>query len=574
MVKTYTYSGPVLGTRLAEVSRANSVLTYCGNTNEDGVGETVRAMTLSHTNNSKVFHYILNGEGRLVMAFTSVDGQNQSELHKLEYGTLDSVYYSVHQYNWDNGVNFLEYKTGFGKWGDKYQGTSLYGKSGTDAIDGVAPGVLLFSELAIQFQEIYADEFTSEHAENAARLNGMINLSAPNITEAVVENNEAYQCNAFDNIPNPNGTPENPNGSQDLCFDTNISAEVVFEVVWGEWMAILDISGGQEPYAISVNDSPFFPNFGNGIGIPDPGLYTFVIRDENGCLGTVAAIRPDECTDSDLALSLTSEPASANAEASGGTPPYSYQWDVNGETVSFQSISNLSAGTYTCTVTDADLCQVSDQITVEGKCAGESFLVDIDENSYAIVEIAGQCWMAENLRVTRYQNGAAVPTRVIDDNWANATVGYKCALDNDESNVPEYGYLYNVHAAQTSQNLCPEGWKVPTDAEFDYLIAQAGGNEVAGLNLKSTNIWDDSGTYEGPGNNSLGWDARPGGQRGGIFNDYDFYFNDEFAGSWHSSSVGNAGVGEYLRITTSEHSAYVSSNLEYTTGMSVRCIKE
>ena len=86
-----------------------------------------------------------------------------------------------------------------------------------------------------------------------------------------------------------------------------------------------------------------------------------------------------------------------------------------------------------------------------------------DGKTYKYVTIGKQVWMAENL--------AYAPSS-----------GNYWAYHNNSSNVAKYGYLYDW---QTSKNVCPTGWHLPTDEEWQELIDFAGGKDDAGTKLKA-----------------------------------------------------------------------------------------
>ena len=110
---------------------------------------------------------------------------------------------------------------------------------------------------------------------------------------------------------------------------------------------------------------------------------------------------------------------------------------------------------------------------------GTDTLTDYDGNVYHTVEIGQQCWMRENLRTTHYSDG----TEILPGGATfSATVAYRYAPNDNSSNVPFYGYLYNwaavMHGAAGSyanpsgvQGVCPEGWHVPSDAEWIQMIS-------------------------------------------------------------------------------------------------------
>ena len=195
---------------------------------------------------------------------------------------------------------------------------------------------------------------------------------------------------------------------------------------------------------------------------------------------------------------------------------------------------------------------------------------DADGYNYPVVQIGDQVWMAENLKTTRYRNGDP-----ITEQWA---------YNNDANNAAKYGRLYTWYAATDSRGIAPAGWHVPTDAEWttlqNYLIANGynydgttTGNKIAKA-LAATTDWY---TYTGTGapgadltkNNSSGFTALPGGNRGGsgAFDGIGGY------GCWWSSTESGA-AGAWSRLLY-----YVGSNLysyDYTKsfGFSVRCLRD
>ena len=112
-------------------------------------------------------------------------------------------------------------------------------------------------------------------------------------------------------------------------------------------------------------------------------------------------------------------------------------------------------------------------------CLGTPTVSDINGNTYNTVQIGNQCWMQENLRATRFPDHTEIP---MDTNSAfSEEVPYRYTPNNDESEVSDYGYLYNwaavMHGAVSSdanpsgvQGICPNGWHVPSVAEWIQLV--------------------------------------------------------------------------------------------------------
>ena len=150
-------------------------------------------------------------------------------------------------------------------------------------------------------------------------------------------------------------------------------------------------------------------------------------------------------------------------------------------------------------------------------------MTDIDGNVYQTVKIGDQWWMAENLKVTHYRNGATIPLVTNSDDWPNLSTGARCAYDNNQSEVATYGYLYNWYAVNDSRNIAPSGWHVPTDAEWKELEMYLGmsQSEADGTGYRGT---DEGGKLKEAGTthwnnpnegatNEIGFTALPGGCR-------------------------------------------------------------
>ena len=113
----------------------------------------------------------------------------------------------------------------------------------------------------------------------------------------------------------------------------------------------------------------------------------------------------------------------------------------------------------------------------------ESFptsVTDIDGNVYLTTKIGNQVWMAENLKVTHYQNGDNILEITDNAGWVNSSAGAYCSYEYSKSNSNVYGYLYNWYAINDSRNIAPTGWHIPTFADWTELITHLGGEEIAG----------------------------------------------------------------------------------------------
>ena len=159
-------------------------------------------------------------------------------------------------------------------------------------------------------------------------------------------------------------------------------------------------------------------------------------------------------------------------------------------------------------------------------------IVDIEGNVYQTVKIGNQEWMAENLRVTRFNDGTEISNIRRNDQWKNSTDPAYCYYKNRKSNSNKYGILYNWYVVNTGK-LCPEGWHVPSDDDLteleNYLanngFSYDGGTGVIGKYqiakaLANENDWESSEKWGSVGStdypdfrNKSGFSALPGGRR-------------------------------------------------------------
>lgn len=184
------------------------------------------------------------------------------------------------------------------------------------------------------------------------------------------------------------------------------------------------------------------------------------------------------------------------------------------------------------------------------------------------VKICNQVWMIKNLDVTTYRNGDAIPQVTDPVQWENLTTGAWCWYDNDSATyAATYGRLYNWYAVKDPRGLAPQGWHIPSDAEWTTLTDCLGGEDVAGGKMKAvSSLW--ASTNVGA-TNSSGFSGLPAG----LIN-FDGSFNSVgFAGCWWSNTDSSATEAYYRYLyyftPVATRSAYVK-----TIGLSVRCVKD
>lgn len=194
---------------------------------------------------------------------------------------------------------------------------------------------------------------------------------------------------------------------------------------------------------------------------------------------------------------------------------------------------------------------------------------DIDGNIYKTIVIGGQTWMAENLRVTRFQNGDTIPNITDNEEWAALTTGAYCNYNNTNNldTIATYGRLYNWYAVADSRKLAPISWRVPTIADWTELIEYLGGDTIASNALKEvgTYHWEDP--FES--DNSSGFTAIPNGRR---------YLAENFSGIgfynvlWTASEY-NLNQAGFLYLYYFDSKVWKGINYKQN-GYAVRLIKE
>ncbi len=193
-------------------------------------------------------------------------------------------------------------------------------------------------------------------------------------------------------------------------------------------------------------------------------------------------------------------------------------------------------------------------------CPDAPTVKDKDGNTYNTVLIGDQCWMRENLKTTTYRNGTAIQSP-----------GYVW-WENLASWKDSYGALYNYQAVTSQNGICPDGWHVPTHAEWELLINVLGGPEEAGGKMKSSRTDpDDDPRWDKPntgGNNDSGFSAFPGGYR---YTDGDFYDLGKAGLFWSSTAYDNDYVWVLMLQYDIKAGGLHTMSMGYSN--SIRCIK-
>ena len=201
-------------------------------------------------------------------------------------------------------------------------------------------------------------------------------------------------------------------------------------------------------------------------------------------------------------------------------------------------------------------------------------ITDVDGNSYKTVYIGLQQWMAENLKVSKYNDGSTIPNVTGINEWLNLTSGAWSYYNNDAVNNVKYGKLYNWYAVSKTtngnKNVCPQGWHVSTDIEWAILTDYLGGLNIAGGKLKEAGLLNWSNPNKDATNSSL-FTGLPGGYRdnGGGFGNVGNY------GHWWSISENLLNNTLSYNLSTINGVLLKYTPNSYTdVGLSIRCLKD
>lgn len=234
--------------------------------------------------------------------------------------------------------------------------------------------------------------------------------------------------------------------------------------------------------------------------------------------------------------------------------------------------------------------------------AGET-ATDICGNTYPVVTIGTQIWMAENLRCNKYDtdseaysiewpahntlltptNSSYLPYYVDATNLTNwDKTSKEMSYRIREELVAKLGYLYNWAAAVGvgdgliykdtfvghRQGICPNGWHIPTKGEWDKLVSNiTGEKEYGGKRLKKTSGWYCSRIVCGNGTDDYGFAALPAGYADG--NVISKVVDEAYF--WTSTTLDNGEEAYNINLSNDSRVRYYAN--QKNSGASVRCVK-
>lgn len=173
-------------------------------------------------------------------------------------------------------------------------------------------------------------------------------------------------------------------------------------------------------------------------------------------------------------------------------------------------------------------------------------VTDYDGNVYKTIRIGDQVWMLENLRCTHYSDGSPINYYELDSSFGYGN---------------EYGLLYS---SAVGKDIAPDGWHVPSQEEWEELVAYLGGKDTAGVSMMLSS-WSD---LNDDAIGDSGFSALPAGM-------YDFTGVFQWQGSsavFASTTKSSRGV-VYFYIDA-DSGELKDGNFHPDDAVSVRCVKD
>lgn len=281
--------------------------------------------------------------------------------------------------------------------------------------------------------------------------------------------------------------------------------------------------------------------------------------------GNVTSDGGHPVTERGVVWSTTEEPTLQNNKVAAGSGTGTFTANVTG----------LSDGTvyYLRTYATSDL-----GTTYGSQVSLITPVRDVEGNVYKTTKIGNQVWMAENLKTTRFNDNTPIPLVTDSVAWIGLTSPAYSWYRNNPANKETYGALYSWYTVSNGR-LCPSGWHVASNADYETLEA------TIGIPVDSIGRWgwrgrgsaaklkDSVNWLTGAGQNTTGFSARGSGYR--AWTNGQFRALGEIAYYWTStddSPNNKPTVAWYRRIDGTSQYIYKATT-EKPGGKSIRCVK-
>lgn len=177
-------------------------------------------------------------------------------------------------------------------------------------------------------------------------------------------------------------------------------------------------------------------------------------------------------------------------------------------------------------------------------------LYDAGPEIFPAVTIGDQTFSGIGVKITRFRNGDPIIKAKTPEEYKKLTLSKQPAcFCYDEELCEKTGYLYNAYAVFDSRGLAPEGWRIPTKADWQRLIDRLGGEKGAGVKLRRSEGWP---SWAIPANNLSGFGSTPAPDFRGEQKNWEAAKPFDYIPHWTSSPVEDD--PKYIYVFS--HSAY------------------
>lgn len=206
------------------------------------------------------------------------------------------------------------------------------------------------------------------------------------------------------------------------------------------------------------------------------------------------------------------------------------------------------------------------------------------DRTYSVVQLGNRCWFAENLHADRFANGDPLPYGKDSAQWVDNTgEPLYCRYGHVDVNADRYGHLYSGYAITDPRRLCPIGWHVSTDADWQDLemamgaspetVGKQGNRGTEDLELgtkaKSGEFWFEAAR----GTDDFGFRVLPAGSR---------LMNGRFVSGGSGATVWTADVNPasteetkmWYRGMGHPNKGIYRGSMSPNCGFSVRCVRD
>jgi uncharacterized protein (TIGR02145 family) len=354
--------------------------------------------------------------------------------------------------------------------------------------------------------------------------------------------------------------------------------------------SLVNVYANSQAYGFSVRCVK-----GNILTMVTTGNVFDVGKNIASCSGNVTAAGGTAVTARGVCWSTSKNPTTSNSKTTNGSGMGTYTSNITGlspnTTYYVRAYATNSQGTAYGEQRTFKTQQGQDP-------GGGSFTDSRDGKVYKMVTIGEQVWMAENLAYLPSVVGPTTGSKSTAYYYVYGYNGTNVAEAKATANYKTYGVLYNWPAAMNGaassnanpsgvQGVCPDGWHLPSDAEWTrlekYLIANGynydgttTGNKIA-KSMASATGWDNSVQEGAPGNsdydgyrNKSGFSALPSGYH--AYEDGTFVRIGGFGYWWGSTQYDTDNAWE--RVLTYYGSSVYRRRFNKETGFSVRCLRD